>query len=189
MQKTRKARTAGHLTREAWLARALEIVVREGGRFRIEELVRELGVTKGSFYWHFRSREDFVRSVARYWAEYSTQSVVDKVSKVRGDGRKRLFAVMEVVTRERLGRFTLAMLSWAAYEPDVAAVVRKVYDQRLSFVSSLFAEMGFTGEELEMRTRSFVSYMLGQSTGIFPHETKEAMLRKLKRRHAFFVRP
>jgi AcrR family transcriptional regulator len=189
MRKMKKVKAKKLMGREDWLASSLPVIAKKGGRFRIEELARELGVTKGSFYWHFTDREDFVRSVARYWADSSTQSVVDKVGTVRGDAKERLFSVMEMVTRERLGRFNLAMLSWAAYEPEVATMVRKVYDQRLGFVGSLFAEMGFTGDELEMRTRSFVAYMLGHSTGIFPHETKEEMLRKLKRRFDFLTRP
>ena len=60
MQKKTKGNTKKLLSREDWLARSLPVIARSGGRFRIEELASELCVTKGSFYWHFKSRADFV---------------------------------------------------------------------------------------------------------------------------------
>ncbi len=55
-----------NLSRKEWLEKALSIVSREGAaKLRINNLVAEVGVTKGSFYWHFKDREDFVRSLDR----------------------------------------------------------------------------------------------------------------------------
>jgi AcrR family transcriptional regulator len=189
MRKTKKAITKKLLGREDWLIRSLEVIAKKGGRFRIEEFARELGVTKGSFYWHFRGRPDFVLAVVEYWADYFTTRVTREVTAVRGDTRDRLRAVMDIVTREELGKYDVAFLSWAAHSPDIARVVKKVFKTRMDFVGALFAEMGFTGVEHEMRTRSFVSYMLAQDSDIFPHESKKERVRKLRERFAFFVRP
>jgi AcrR family transcriptional regulator len=185
----KKVKATKLLSREDWLARSLEVIARKGGRFRIEELARELGVTKGSFYWHFKDREDFVRSVARYWKDYFTIRVIREVEKTKGDAKDRLFAVMDMVTREDLPVYNLAVLSWAAYEPAVAAVVREVYKSQHAYVRSLFAEMGFTGEDLEMRTRTFIAYLNTSRMVILPHEPMKDCLRKLRERFAFFVRP
>jgi AcrR family transcriptional regulator len=66
-QRTRtKAR---RYTRTEWLAKALELLAEEGGaKPHIETLCHELKVTRGSFYWHFRSRAEFVRALVDYWA-------------------------------------------------------------------------------------------------------------------------
>jgi AcrR family transcriptional regulator len=49
-----------NLSRDEWLEKALIVVSREGGaKLRINNPVTEVGVTKGSFYWHFKSRDDF----------------------------------------------------------------------------------------------------------------------------------
>ena len=47
------------LQRFDWLQKALEIFVDEGiDAIRITRLADDLGVTRGSLYWHFQTRED-----------------------------------------------------------------------------------------------------------------------------------
>ena len=52
------------LSRESWLQQALEILAEDPQHLRVDEVARRLGVSKGSFYWHFKNRSDFV--LARY---------------------------------------------------------------------------------------------------------------------------
>jgi AcrR family transcriptional regulator len=58
----RRATGAGRLSTQDWTTRALELLVDEGvGAVKVARMCRELGVTKGSFYWHF---DDLVRFLA-----------------------------------------------------------------------------------------------------------------------------
>ena len=58
------------LNRGAWLREALE-VLRESGidHVKVEPLAKRLGVTKGSFYWHFKDRADLLRALPEHWAK------------------------------------------------------------------------------------------------------------------------
>jgi AcrR family transcriptional regulator len=189
MEKRSKRRVSKRLTREQWLSLALDVVARKGGaKLRIDRLVRDLEVTKGSFYWHFKNRDDFVRSLVDYWVSYSTSQVIEEVNRVGGDAKKRFYVVLEKVTREDLGRYDLAMRAWAALEPAVARVVTKVDAQRLSYVRGLFSEMSFRGQELELRARAFVCYMAGEHV-FYARESKKEQIRKLKQKYKFFTRP
>jgi AcrR family transcriptional regulator len=88
-------------SRDEWLERALEVISREPhGKLRIHELVKDLGVTRGSFYWHFKDRDDFVRSLAEYWDRWSTNQVIHAVERAGGDPINRLRTLMEFVFRE-----------------------------------------------------------------------------------------
>jgi AcrR family transcriptional regulator len=152
---------ATRLSRDEWLAQALDILASEGGaKLRIEAICKALGVTKGSFYWHFKDRDDFVHSVVRYWSDQFTEPVVARVSQMGGTARDRLKALMQVVSEGRLARYDVSVRAWAAQDPDlVAAIVKDVDQRRLAFVGSLFAEMGFRGQKGEMRARALVAYL------------------------------
>ena len=177
------------LSRKDWLALALDTVSREGGsKLRVDHLVRSLGVTKGSFYWHFKDRDDFIRCLADHWARISTKVVRDEVSNIEGGAGDRLYRLMEIVTREDLGRYDMVMRSWATQEPAVATVVKEVDATRLDFVRSLFAELGFHGQQLESRTRIFACF-LSLELGLFVRESKEERIEQLSSRHQFFIRP
>lgn len=150
-------------------------------------LVRDLGVTKGSFYWHFKDRDDFVASLTAYWADYSTTQVIEKVGRAKGDAKAKLAVLVETVFNESLGKYDLVMRAWATRQTRVARVVRKVDEQRLEFIGALFFEMGFRGRELENRTRVFVCYMTGEHA-TFAKQSREKQREAMKARLAFFTR-
>jgi AcrR family transcriptional regulator len=94
------------LSRDDFLSRALEVLSREGdSELRVDRLVAALGVTKGSFYWHFEDRADFVRSLAEFWARWSTDRVVEELGDVEGAPKALLRMLHEHVNREDLARY------------------------------------------------------------------------------------
>ncbi len=129
-----------------------------GGRIRVRDLCATLGVTTGSFYAHFAGRDDFIRSVARYWQQYYTTEIVERIRHAPGDPRSRLVALAEGIIEQDLARFDVAVRAWATQVPAVASIVRHVDKERLGMLRDLFAELGFRGAELEMTTRTFVTY-------------------------------
>ena len=180
-------KTPKRLTREEWLHRALDLFVKEGKvKLRIESLVKSIGVTKGSFYWHFKDREDFIISLSQYWLDFCTSQVVDLVNQQGGDAKKRLFFLMKTVFEKDAGKYDLTMRAWAASNPEVARLVRRSDEQRIATVSKLFHEMGFRGKELKGRTDIFFCYM--QGSPIITKKSKGEKLKHLKWKHAFFTR-
>ena len=71
-----------------------------------------------------------------------------------------------------LTRFDLPFQAWAQRNPKVLDRVQPVYDQRLSWIRQMFRELGFKGEDLEMRTRLFVGYHSWERT-VFPQRREQ----------------
>lgn len=177
------------LKREEWLAQALETLAREGNaKLRIDAICRALGVTKGSFYWHFRDRSDFQRSIIEYWSTEFTEDLIEKISEFGEDAKDRLLQLMELLLDKDYAKYDVSVRAWAAQEPQLADLVRQADEQRLAFVGSLFAEMGFSGAELEMRTRLFVVYHSLEGS-LFKREEPDQRYELMKRRHALLTRP
>lgn len=153
--------TATRLSRDEWLARALDVLASEGqGKLRIEAICAALGVTKGSFYWHFKDRDDFVRSLVVFWSEQFTAPVMRLVTQSASGAGERLKSLLRVVTEGGYARYEVSIRAWAAQDPElVAVIVRDVDEQRLAFVTSIFVDLGFQGNEAEMRARACIAYM------------------------------
>ena len=155
-----KASPPKRMTRAEWLEHALDYLAREGeAKLTIDRLVRALGVTKGSFYWHFEDRDDFLRGLIEYWEDQFTRSVLEQVSAMEASPSERLLAIAETVLEKGLARYDVAVRAWAAQEQGLAALVRRVDMARFRAVRQLFHELGFSDAELEMRTRCFVTYV------------------------------
>jgi AcrR family transcriptional regulator len=137
----------------------LEVLSRRGGaRLRVRDLSAELGVTTGSFYRHFNGRDEFVRNLIGYWQQRFTAEIIERVRRSGDDAKTRLIALTTGIIEEDLGRYDVAIRTWATQEPDVASLVRRVDLQRLDILRELFANLGFRGHDLEMRVRTFVTY-------------------------------
>ena len=177
------------LSQEAWLALALETVTREGkARVEIDHLAAMLGVTKGSFYSHFRDKKHFIHCIAVYWAEASTLSPMEKVVQSQKTGEEKLRALMKIIRESELEKYDLIMRVWALDEPLVAEQVEKVDMLRYEFVRSLFSEMGFVDEELEMRTMLFQAFH-SVSNSLKGRFFDENRLKHEELRHRLFTQP
>jgi AcrR family transcriptional regulator len=189
---TRKHATRGgtaqaRFSKDEWLARALEVLGKKGaGELTIESLARHLGVTKGSFYWHFRGRADFFQQLIEYWDEHFTQTVIAEISGQGGPPEERLLELMRLVLTKRLDRFEMPIRAWVQQNPALAPLVRSVDRHRIRFVGSLFLEMGFDEDEADMRTRIFLTYMITQRF-LLPPSAGSKQLTDLRKRAAFFT--
>jgi AcrR family transcriptional regulator len=147
----------------------------------VEALARTLGIAKSGFYWHFKDRDDLYDHMLDYWATEYTEIVAADPGLRKGTPEDRLYNLLRRVQDLDLGKYDIAMQSWAARDPKTAEVVHKVFDRRLRYVRGILSDMGFTGDDLEMRTRDIVCYQSAEYA-MFGHESKRKRTRFLRLR-------
>ena len=182
------ANVRNRLSKEKWLEKSLEVLVLEGDRkLTIDHLVKAMGVTKGSFYWHFKNRADFITSLVCYWVEEYTLSLTSQIKAEFPDANKRLLALLKRLTETNHARYDFAVLYWGQYEPAAKAMVQEAMDFRLNYIRSIFKELGFKGDELEMRVQTVVTFQTMELHD-YNNLTKEERLRHVKLRHRMLTR-
>ena len=176
------------VSKQDWLEKGLEVLERDGASgVHVVGMARELGVAKSGFYWHFKDRDDLLRQMLDYWAHESTEVVTDNPELLRAAPEERLRLTMHMTLEHDLGGLDTSMRAWAERDPEVARVVRKVYEMRSEFIGGAFAELGFAGEDLEMRTRLFVVYHSWERT-TFRRESKKKLRSLIDRRLSLLLR-
>lgn len=176
-----------HVSKSEWLARALDVLAAEGYQgVRVERLARDLGIAKAGFYWHFRDRRDLMQSMLNYWTHEFTAVVTENAELLKGDAKRRLYKTMLMILDHDLAKYDLPIRDWAAHDPEAAKAVRIVYRMRLEFVRGIFSELGFRGQQLEMRTRLFVCYHSWEQA-MFDDLSKEERHKLLRLRHKMLV--
>ena len=175
------------LTRDEWLERSLELLSQSRGHFRIDELVKKLGVTKGSFYWHFKNRDDFILTLLDYWEESSTQNVFSQLEQFGEEGaEKRLLEMMRILRNRAHCDHEIALRNMASWSREVADRVTTVDQLRWDFVRSLFSEMGYENEALEVRVHLFIVFH-SMREGFFGKRLTDSEA-ELEAMHALFIR-
>jgi len=159
--KTKKTR---RVNKAEWLDMALEILETEGiSGVRVEVLAKRLGISKSGFYWHFRDRQELLDDLLDYWSHEITEIITANPEIRTLSPRDRLFRTAEMILEYDLPRFEIAIRQWALHDAVAARAVRKVNRTRVSFVEETLAELGFKGDELEMRSMLFACYETWES--------------------------
>ena len=185
--KTEKTNNIKRVSKSQWLAKALE-ALEAGGieAVKIERLAKALGISRSGFYWHFKNRQDLLDHLLDYWVREYTGIVTDNPDVMKLDPKKRLLTTMEMIRDKHLTKFDLAMTSWAGSDSKIRKVVNKVVKMRLDYLRTIFSELGFEGDELEMRTRLFVCYHSWEDT-IFPDLSNQKHSKLLKLRYKYLI--
>ena len=148
------------VTKAQWLDTAINVLLTDGiDGVRIEVLSRRLNISKSGFYWHFQNRDELLKDLLGYWIHEITE-VISMNPEVRElDPKSRLIRINEMVHDFGLTRYEMPIRQWAVRDKNAARAVRKVNQIRRDFVGKAFSELGFSGNELEMRTMLFVCYV------------------------------
>lgn len=124
-----------NLGREDWLHAARLALLRGGvEQVRVEKLARALGVTKGSFYWHFKDREELLELLLREW-EDEVHGLLIQLGKQSRREKLNIFLRLlnERVRLSEEGKTPsdAAIFAWASVDPEVARRVNKAEQTRI----------------------------------------------------------
>lgn len=131
------------LNKQHWLDAGLQALAGGGPeRLRIMPIAQQLGVTKGSFYWHFRNLDDYQTALLAEWELCHTQDVIAYVDGVGGSGLAKLRTLM-TATVAADARLAQAIRRWASNHPKAREAQERVDQQRLRYVEGLLIAMGW----------------------------------------------
>ncbi|MCU0649996.1 MAG: TetR/AcrR family transcriptional regulator [Gemmatimonadaceae bacterium] len=129
--------------RERWIDAAFDALA-DGGleAVAVEPLGVRLGVTKGSFYWHFRDRGALIAAVVE---AFEVRGADEPIRELRGvaDPRARLQQLFHVALgRPESLRSERALLT--ATDPRVMAAVARVHQKRRAFLEQCYRDLGLS---------------------------------------------
>ena len=194
------------LSRQDWTAAALRAIADQGlPGLAVEPLAKKLGATKGSFYWHFRDREELLNAALERWEHEGTDAVIATLNPV-DDERTRLRQLLEALfapepsdamkpeTRETTTQHRALdiniTLSADPGQPAVAEAVARVTARRVSYFAEQLGAIGIPAEEAKRRAvlvyAAYVGYfrlapsaLSGTPHGSTAKELVDAMMRML----------
>jgi len=145
-----------------WIKAGFRALVAKGPQaLKVEPIARELKVSKGSFYWHFKDLDDLKAKMLVHWQEMATAAIIAEVRGNVTDKAKPLHRLLEVITEINLADYggeqaEAAIRDWARYDGRAAKVLARVDGQRLQFLEQLFAQQG--GDPTRCKTKAKLLY-------------------------------
>ncbi len=148
------------LSTEDWETAALEMIAEQGvGALAVEALARQLGVTKGSFYWHFRTREALLNAALERWEQFGEREIIGQIEQLP-DPRQRLPELFRRVAHELQAHRVYAALLKALDHPQVVPVMARVSQRRMEFLTAVYREAGLPPAQALNRARlTYAAYV------------------------------
>lgn len=149
------------LSAEDWEREALELIAEQGVQaLAVEPLARRMGITKGSFYWHFSGRESLLEQALKRWEEHDGRNLNQALGEI-DQPRDRLVSFFRRVGKEKLTHEVYSELCAAAGHPQVEPVLERVANRRMEHLSSAFEELGLDLVSARYQARLTYSVYLG----------------------------
>jgi len=144
-----------------WEQEALRVIAEQGiAAVAVEPLARRMGITKGSFYWHFSSRESLLEQALLGWEEHDARNLAKSLGALDCP-RDRLISFFRHVSREGLTHQVYSALTASADHPQVKPVLDRVATRRMAHIAQAFEELGMDAGVAEHHARLTYSVYLG----------------------------
>lgn len=169
MPRPRAAAGNERLDAAAWVQAALEVLAESGVvAVRIEPLARRLKITKGSFYWHFKDRDDLLTAMLAAWRRQATLNIIARIERL---DRPPVEKLRQLIDLPLVGRrsadgagLELAIRVWAKSDPRASEALAEIDQQRLAHILGLVKASGVRDDvEAEARAYLYYAYILAEA--------------------------
>jgi AcrR family transcriptional regulator len=163
-----KPKSDGPLDADSWTQAALTILARNGVEaVRVERLAKVLGVTKGSFYWHFKDRRALLDAMLQSWRQRATLCIIDRLERSHfapAERLKQLLEMLRATPRASRGVDVEASIRlWGRSDPKVASAVKEIDRLRLAHIKSLVEAASGSPVDGTARAALIYSYVLSEA--------------------------
>jgi AcrR family transcriptional regulator len=151
----------GRLTREDWVAVARKALIASGvDDVKVDVLARRMKVTRGSFYWHFKDRQDLLDSLLEDWVVNNRREIAEMRANEADSGLTELFRVW-LGEDPNFPSFDIAIRVWARKSRDIAKLVREIDDAWIAMLQGMLERRGMTAPESFVRARIMYFHQIG----------------------------
>lgn len=172
---------AERLGKEAWVEAGRSALIRGGvAAVKVDPIAGTMGVTTGSFYWHFKDRQELLDAVLKDWERTNSQPMFAAVENAGDDPEDQFIALCKVWLEENDydPLYDSAIREWARTSTKVETAVRRVDERRIGLLTDIFRTMGDTQQEAFIRARIVYFHQVGYYT-LHIRETAEQRLKLL----------
>jgi AcrR family transcriptional regulator len=149
------------LTAADWEQAALDLIAEQGvAAVAVEPLARRLGVTKGSFYWHFATRDALLDAALGRWERTDVEALMTQIDRIE-DPRERLKQLFRRTSHEMRTHVIYSALLKALDHPAVQPVMQRLSHRRINYLSVGYRAMGLSRRTAMNRARLAYSAYVG----------------------------
>lgn len=151
-------------SQEGWLEAAYEVLLESGvDSVKILPLAKRLNLSRTSFYWFFKDREELLNALIARWREKNTGNMVKRSEAYAESLTEAMLNVFDCWLDKNLfdSPFEFAVRSWALQSEDILEEVRRADQTRLEALIRMFMRFGYDETAADVRARTTYLVQIG----------------------------
>jgi len=167
-------------SQEGWLEAAYDSLLESGiDSVKILPLAKKLNLSRTSFYWFFKDREELLDGLVSRWREKNTGSIVKQSEAYAETLAEAMLNVFDCWLDSRLfdSKFEFAVRSWALQSEDILQEVQEADRTRIDALASMFKRFGYPEIGADVRART--TYLV--QIGYISMQSNESISVRMKR--------
>ena len=167
------AKAQERMSRNDWIGAAIrELDERGVDGIKVVVLARKLGVTSGSFYWHFKDLPELLGALLDHWEMDLTDRIIERSRAHDGPPQDRIFQLMTQVIENNAAGLDHAISVWAGRDPEIRRTFERTIRKRLQHAAWMFRQTGFGERQAAIRGRLMVAYLMGESSTLLKSDPR-----------------
>lgn len=127
----------------------------------VEKMALELKVNKSSFYWHFKTKKEFIEQLTLFWISKETEQIINLTNDKNTTLAKFKTLVAEIYKQKPFLDFTFYLKRYATKEKKTQIIIDKIDNQRVEYVKNLLQEMGYSTKEASVKSTLLYKHLIG----------------------------
>ncbi len=127
----------------------------------VEKMAKTLKINKSSFYWHFKTKNDFIDELIQYWIDLETERIIRTTDSIKAGLEKFKSHINLIYKQDLYWDFNFFLKQYARKEKRIQAIIDKVDTQRLMFAQNLLEEMGYSEEDANIKAKVLHKHYIG----------------------------
>jgi AcrR family transcriptional regulator len=148
-------------TKEDWISLGYKIFAEEGeSGIIVEKMAKRLKVNKSSFYWHFKTRKEFINELTMLWVKNATEQIIH-FTNIKITPKQKVKTLVSLIYRQDPDfDFVFFLKRYARKDKKIQEVIDSIENKRIEYAYDLLMELGYSKQEARIKSAILYKHFL-----------------------------
>ncbi len=148
-------------TKEDWVSLGYRIFSEQGEPgIIVEKMAKKLKVNKSSFYWHFKTRKEFINELTVFWVNSATEQIIH-LTNIRSTAKQKVKTLVSLIYKQDPNfDFLFFLKRYAQKEKKIQEVIDSIENKRIQYANDLLLELGYSKQEASIKSAILYKHFL-----------------------------
>lgn len=153
----------------------------------IEKMAEKLKVNKSSFYWHFKTKKEYIQQLIEFWINNETEQIIRLTNNEKSASQK--FKTLVALSYKKMPNqdFLFYLKRYAQKEKETKNNIKKIDFQRIEYVNRLLQEIGYSEQDANIKSSIFYKHLIGYHEMIRYEKQSADYLEEVKKELSQFI--